>query len=118
MRFLKVILFSLIVVCCKFQSLQAQIPVLSPPQRDTARKNIVITLNRDQSIIIDDKKHKLSEIDSLLQIKINSSEFKNYIPKVVIVADSLAYYKDLFYIMQAAKRHQAVVIATIKSNGD
>jgi biopolymer transport protein ExbD len=83
--------------------------------KDTkAKQNIVISINKDQQIFIGQKRVEHALFDSLLKIEVNRVRPIVDTPTVVINADTIAYYGEVFRIMQAAKRAGAKVVANVK----
>ena len=87
---------------------------LNRPQRDTTRKNIVVTINRDQTYLIGQRKCNFFEMDSILHFKVDSILSSSGSPMVVINADSFIYYHVVMSVMQSATRAGAKVIANVK----
>ncbi len=79
-----------------------------------AKQNIVVSIDKDQKVYIGQKQIDLANLDSLLRFEVN--KVKPYIdtPSVVINADTISYYGEVFRIMQAAKQAGARVVANVK----
>lgn len=85
-------------------------------EKDTkAKQNIVVSINKDQQVFIGQKPvGDITMLDTLLRSEI--TKLKGYVdtPSVVINADTVAYYGEVFRIMQTAKRAGARVVANVK----
>lgn len=85
-------------------------------EKDTkSKQNIVVSINKEQQIFIGQKPiGDISMLDTLLKAEIG--KLKSFIdtPSVVINADTVAYYGEVFRIMQSAKRAGARVVANVK----
>ena len=83
--------------------------------KDTkAKQNIVVSINKEQKIFIGQRAINLSQIDSLLKAEVTRVRGFVDTPSVVINADTIAYYGEVFRIMQSAKRAGAKVVANVK----
>jgi biopolymer transport protein ExbD len=84
--------------------------------KDTkAKQNIVITIDKDQNFFIGQTKIDPLLLDSLLQKEIKRLRPLIDTPSVVINADTLSYYGEVYRIMQIAKRNKPVkVVANVK----
>jgi len=84
--------------------------------KDTkAKQNIVVSIDKDQKIYLGQKPIDMSNIDTLLSheiARIRKSPLDT--PSVVVNADTISYYGEVFRIMQAAKRAGAKVVANVK----
>ncbi len=84
-------------------------------QKDTkAKQNIVVSIDKDQKIYIGQKMVDMNNIDTLLKVEVNKYRLTVDTPSVVINADTVSYYGQVFRIMQAAKRAGAKVVANVK----
>jgi biopolymer transport protein ExbD len=84
-------------------------------QKDTkAKQNIVVSIDKEQKIYLGQTQVDINMLDSLLRMEV--SKFKPTVdtPSVVINADTIAYYGEVFRIMQSAKRAGAKVVANVK----
>lgn len=83
--------------------------------KDTkAKQNIVVSINRDQQVFIGQRMIDFSIIDSMIRMEVDRVRPLVDTPTVVINADTIAYYGEVFRIMQSAKRAGAKVVANIK----
>lgn len=84
--------------------------------KDTkAKQNIVVTIDKDQSFFIGQTKIDPLLLDSLLQKEIKRLRPLIDTPSVVINADTLSYYGEVYRIMQIAKKNKPVkVVANVK----
>jgi biopolymer transport protein ExbD len=84
--------------------------------KDTkAKQNIVVTIDKEQSFFIGQTKIDPLLLDSFLQKEI--ARLRNTVdtPSVVINADTLSYYGEVYRIMQIAKKNKPVkVVANVK----
>ena len=84
--------------------------------KDTkAKQNIVVSIDKAQKVFIGQKQIDLNNIDTLLHAeiaRIRKSPLDT--PSVVVNADTIAYYGEVYRIMQAAKRAGAKVVAVVK----
>ena len=84
--------------------------------KDTkAKQNIVVTIDKEQNFFIGQTKIDPLLLDSLLQKEIKRLRPLIDTPSVVINADTLSYYGEVYRIMQIAKRNKPVkVVANVK----
>jgi len=84
--------------------------------KDTkAKQNIVVTIDKDQNFFIGQTKINPLFLDSLLQKEITRLRPLIDTPSVVINADTLSYYGEVYRIMQIAKKNKPVkVVANVK----
>ena len=85
--------------------------------KDTkAKQNIVVSINKDQQIFIGGNPHPVDFriIDSLIRMEVDRVRSLVDTPTVVINADTIAYYGEVFRLMQSAKRAGAKVVANVK----
>ncbi|GGH83387.1 biopolymer transport protein ExbD [Filimonas zeae] len=85
-------------------------------QKDTkAKQNIVVSIDKEQRIYLGQAQvTDMSMLDSLLKMEISKARPGVDTPSVVINADTIAYYGEVFRIMQAAKKAGAKVVANVK----
>lgn len=84
-------------------------------EKDTkAKQNIVVSINKEQQIFLGQKPVDIALLDSMLKEEV--LKVKSFIdtPSVVINADTVSHYGEVFRIMQAAKRAGARVVANVK----
>ena len=83
--------------------------------KDTkAKQNIVVSINKDQKFFIGQKPVDPSWLDSLIKKEIERVRPIVDTPTVVINADTIAYYGEVFRIMRIAKETKALVVANVK----
>ena len=83
--------------------------------KDTkAKQNIIVTINQNHQFYIGQKPINPASIDSLLKIEIMNYKVYTDTPSVVINADTIAYYGEVFRIMGIAKKNGAKVVAMVK----
>ncbi len=83
--------------------------------KDTkAKQNIVVSIDKDQQMFIGNKKIEPSMLDSLILKEVNDKRLHVDTPSVVINADTIAYYGEVFRVMQSAKKAGAKVVANVK----
>jgi biopolymer transport protein ExbD len=83
--------------------------------KDTkAKQNIVISINKDQKFFIGQRLVDPSLLDSLIKKEIERVRPIVDTPTVVINADTIAYYGEVFRIMRIAKNNKAKVVANVK----
>lgn len=83
--------------------------------KDTkAKQSIVVSINKEQKIFLGQREVDMNSLDTLLKVEV--LRVKDYIdtPSVVINADTVAYYGEVFRIMQSAKKAGARVVANVK----
>lgn len=84
-------------------------------KKDTkAKQNIVVSIDKEQKIYIGQKQIDLALLDTLLKQEVMKARASIDTPSVVINADTISYYGEVFRIMQAAKRAGAKVVANVK----
>jgi biopolymer transport protein ExbD len=83
--------------------------------KDTKTKqHIVVSIDKDQHIYIGQKPVDISQLDTMLKMEVNNMRMGADTPSVVINADTVSYYGEVFRIMQMAKRAGAKVVANVK----
>lgn len=84
-------------------------------KKDTkAKQNIMVSIDKEQRIYIGQRPIELSLLDTLIKAEVLKAKASIDTPSVVINADTIAYYGEVFRIMQAAKRAGAKVVANVK----
>ncbi|MDE1190989.1 MAG: biopolymer transporter ExbD [Arachidicoccus sp.] len=85
-------------------------------QKDTkAKQNIVVSIDKDQKIYIGQSQvSDINQLDTLLITEVNKLRNLSDTPSVVINADTVSYYGEVFKIMQSAKRAGARVVANVQ----
>ena len=83
--------------------------------KDTkAKQNIVVSIDKNQQYFISGGKVEGSMVDSFLVREIEKHRATVDTPTVVINADTIAYYGEVFRIMRIAKLNKAKVVANVK----
>ncbi len=84
-------------------------------QKDTkAKQHIVVSIDKEQKIYLGQTPIDINMLDSVLKMEVNKFKPTVDTPSVVINADTVAYYGEVFRIMQSAKRAGARVVANVK----
>lgn len=85
-------------------------------QKDTkVKQNIVVSIDKDQKIYVGQNEvPNMNVLDTVLLTEVNKMRVTVDTPSVVINADTVAYYGQVFHIMQAAKRAGARVVANVQ----
>jgi biopolymer transport protein ExbD len=83
--------------------------------KDTkAKQNIVVSINKDQQFFIGQKQIDPAMLDTLIKQEVERMRKTVDTPSVVINADTISYYGEVFRVMQSAKRAGAKVVANVK----
>lgn len=83
--------------------------------KDTKTKqNIVVSIDKNQKVYLGQKPVDENNLDSLLKMEVAKYRTAIDTPSVVINADTVSYYGQVFKIMQSAKRAGARVVANVK----
>ncbi len=83
--------------------------------KDTkAKQNIVVSINKDQHFFIGQKQVDPIMLDSLIRAEVEAKRKFIDTPSVVINADTISYYGEVFRVMQSAKRAGAKVVANVR----
>jgi len=83
--------------------------------KDTKTKqNIVVSINKDQKFFIGQKEVPSFMLDSLIKMEVNRVKLLVDTPSVVINADTISYYGEVFRVMQSAKKAGAKVVANVR----
>ena len=83
--------------------------------KDTkAKQTIVVSIDKDQNIYIGQHQIDPAALDSLLKYEVLKKKSLVDTPSVVINADTVSFYGEVFRVMQAAKRAGARVVANVK----
>lgn len=83
--------------------------------KDTkAKQNIIVSIDKDQKFYIGQKEVPTSLIDSFIKKEVDRARLSVDTPSVVINADTISYYGEVFRIMQSAKRAGAKVVANVR----
>ena len=83
--------------------------------KDTkAKQHIMVSIDKDQNYYIAQTKIEPGNIDTMLSREIVKYRAIVDTPTVVINADTIAYYGEVFRIMRIAKYNKAKVVANVK----
>ncbi|MGZ8518289.1 MAG: ExbD/TolR family protein [Chitinophagaceae bacterium] len=83
--------------------------------KDTKTKqNIVVSINKDQKFYIGQKEVPSIFLDSFIKMEVDRVRLLVDTPSVVINADTISYYGEVFRVMQSAKRAGAKVVANVR----
>jgi biopolymer transport protein ExbD len=83
--------------------------------KDTkAKQNIVVTIDKNQKFYIGQKEVPTGLLDSFIKREVDRARLQIDTPSVVINADTISYYGEVFRIMQSAKRAGAKVVANVR----
>jgi biopolymer transport protein ExbD len=83
--------------------------------KDTkAKQNIVVSIDKDQKFYIGQKEVPTALLDSFIRKEVERARLTVDTPSVVINADTISYYGEVFRIMQSAKRAGAKVVANVR----
>ena len=83
--------------------------------KDTKTKqNIVVTIDKDQKFFLGQKEVPAVYLDSFIRKEVDRVRLLVDTPSVVINADTISYYGEVFRIMQSAKRAGAKVVANVR----
>ncbi|RYF77514.1 MAG: hypothetical protein EON98_16315, partial [Chitinophagaceae bacterium] len=79
-----------------------------------AKQDIIVSIDKDHNFFIGQTRAQADMIDSLVKEHIMLAKQKVDTPSVVINADTIAYYGEVFRIMRVAKQNGAKVAALVK----
>ncbi|HEX8316030.1 MAG TPA: biopolymer transporter ExbD [Flavisolibacter sp.] len=79
-----------------------------------AKQDIIVSIDKDHNFFIGQTRAQANMIDSLVKQHIITAKQKVDTPSVVINADTIAYYGEVFRIMRIAKQNGAKVSALVK----
>jgi len=83
--------------------------------KDTkAKQNIVVSIDKEQNFYIGQKEISYGTLDSMLVAEIDRAKQKVDTPTVVIHADSIAHYGQVFKIIEIAGKAKAKVVTNVK----
>jgi len=83
--------------------------------KDTKTKqNIVVSINKDQKFFIGQKEVPSLMLDSFIKMEVERVKLLVDTPSVVINADTISYYGEVFRVMQSAKKAGAKVVANVR----
>lgn len=79
-----------------------------------AKQDIIVSIDKEHNFFIGQTRAQGNMIDSLVKEHIINAKKKVDTPSVVINADTIAYYGEVFRIMRIAKQNGAKVSALVK----
>jgi Biopolymer transport protein len=79
-----------------------------------ARQNIIVTIDKNHQFYIGQTQVPSANVDTLLKEQIIKIRQSVDTPSVVVNADTIAYYGEVFRIMRIAKNNGAKVAALVK----
>lgn len=83
--------------------------------KDTkAKQNIIVTIDKDHNFYIGTTRVESFALDSALKLSIENARKHVDTPSVVVNADTIAFYGEVYRIMTLAKRNNAKVMALVK----
>ncbi len=83
--------------------------------KDTkAKQNIVVSIDKDQKYYIGQKEIPPAYLDSFIKREVDRVRLQVDTPSVVINADTISYYGEVFRLMQSAKKAGAKVVANVR----
>jgi biopolymer transport protein ExbD len=83
--------------------------------KDTkAKQNIVVSIDKDQKFFIGQKQVDPIYLDSFIKVEVDRLRPTVDTPSVVINADTISYYGEVFRVMRSAKAAGAKVVANVK----
>lgn len=83
--------------------------------KDTkAKQNIVVSIDKNQKFYIGQKEIPPPMLDSFIKREVDRVRLQVDTPSVVINADTISYYGEVFRIMQSAKKAGAKVVANVR----
>ncbi len=83
--------------------------------KDTkAKQNIIVSIDKEQKFYIGQKPVPNELLDSFIKREVERARLTIDTPSVVINADTISYYGEVFRVMQSAKRAGAKVVANVR----
>src|SRR6476646_2736354 len=79
-----------------------------------AKQNIIVTIDKNHQFYIGQSAVPAANVDTLLKEQIIKIRQSVDTPSVVVNADTIAYYGEVFRIMRIAKNNGAKVAALVK----
>ena len=79
-----------------------------------AKQDIIVSIDKDQNFFIGQAQIPPEMLDSMITAAIITAKEKIDTPSVVINADTVALYGEVFRVMRVAKRNGAKVAALVK----
>jgi biopolymer transport protein ExbD len=83
--------------------------------KDTkAKQNIIVSIDQEHQFYIGQTRVDSVAVDSLLKLQIENARKYIDTPSVVVNADNIAFYGEVYRVMTIAKRNNAKVMALVK----
>ena len=83
--------------------------------KDTkAKQNIVVSIDKDQKYYLGQKEILPAYLNSFIKREVDRVRLQVDTPSVVINADTISYYGEVFRLMQSAKKAGAKVVANVR----
>lgn len=79
-----------------------------------AKQNIIVSIDKDQRFYIGMHPIDPLQLDSLIAKEVEAKRAQVDTPSVVINADTIAFYGEVFRVMQSAKKAGARVVAHVR----
>lgn len=79
-----------------------------------AKQNIIVSIDKNHQFFIGQTPIPEANIDSILKEHIIKAKLAVDTPSVVVNADTIAYYGEVFRVMRIAKNNGAKVAALVK----
>lgn len=79
-----------------------------------AKQDIIVSIDKDHNYFVGQTAVQGANIDSMIKEQIIKARLKVDTPSVVINADTISYYGEVFRIMRIAKQNGAKVSALVK----
>ena len=79
-----------------------------------AKKNIIVSVNKEHQYFIGQQPVDFNFMDSLLKFQIEEARKITDTPSVIVNADTIAYWGEVYKIMNIAKRYNAKVGVHVK----
>jgi biopolymer transport protein ExbD len=79
-----------------------------------AKQNIVVSVNKEHQYFIGSQPVDFNLMDSLLKFQIVKAQELTDTPSVIVNADTIAYWGEVYKIMNIAKRYNAKVGVHVK----
>lgn len=79
-----------------------------------AKQNIIVSVNKEHQYFIGQQPVDFNLMDSLLKFQIDEAKKVTDTPSVIVNADTIAYWGEVYKIMNIAKRYNAKVGVHVK----
>ncbi len=79
-----------------------------------AKQNIIVSIDKEQHFYLGTQQINPLLLDSLIAKEVEAKRIHVDTPSVVINADTIAYYGEVFRVMQSAKKAGAKVVAHVR----